>query len=159
MTPEIPLLCAPQSLFAAMGVALCLAATPADANSAATPATTPAPEVSAAAPLKAGKILDASDLEVPEEADQAAQALIGMSLKRSVGAGAPIAATDVGPPLLVARNALVQMEFVRGALSISAEGRALSAGARGERIKVQNTSSRLAVTALVVGHNRVEVER
>ena len=63
------------------------------------------------------------------------------------------------PEPLVKRNALVVMEFVRGPLSIVAEGRALSAGGEGETVRVLNTSSRIAVSALVVAPNRVRVRQ
>jgi flagella basal body P-ring formation protein FlgA len=69
----------------------------------------------------------------------------------------PAKAESAAP--LVKRNAIVVMEFVRGPLSIIAEGRALSAGAEGETVKVLNTSSRIAVSALVVGPNRVRVRQ
>lgn len=61
------------------------------------------------------------------------------------------------PEPLVKRNALVALEFIRGPLSIVAEGRALSAGAAGETVRILNTSSKATVTAEVVGPNRVRV--
>jgi flagella basal body P-ring formation protein FlgA len=66
-------------------------------------------------------------------------------------------ARTAAPAPLVKRNALVALEFVRGPLTIVAEGRALSAGAAGETVRVLNTTSKATISGEVVGPNRVRV--
>jgi flagella basal body P-ring formation protein FlgA len=59
--------------------------------------------------------------------------------------------------MLVLRNRPVRIEFVRGALLITAEGRALSNGKEGDMVRILNTSSRSVVLGVVVGVDRVAV--
>ena len=66
---------------------------------------------------------------------------------------------QLGPPALVDRNALVRMVFVRGALAIQAEGRALDRGGVGERVRVMNLGSKQIVTGAVAPDGSVEVGR
>ncbi len=61
-------------------------------------------------------------------------------------------------PSLVMRNRPVRVEFVRGALLITAEGRALSNGQEGDTVRVMNTSSRSVVLGVVIGADRVAVQ-
>lgn len=66
--------------------------------------------------------------------------------------------SDVRARFLVARNRLVRIEFVRGALTISAEGRSLSNGSEGDVVRVLNLGSRAIVNGVVVGVDRVAVQ-
>jgi flagella basal body P-ring formation protein FlgA len=59
------------------------------------------------------------------------------------------------PAMLVERNAIVTMEYRKGALTILAEGRALGAGGLNDRVRVMNMSSRVTIDARVVGAGRV----
>ncbi len=103
----------------------------------------------------AGAILAAEDLS----GDPATVALLsGKQLRRFMPAGAAIRPADVRAPVLVARNALVRMQFVKGALSISAEGRALSSGALGEEVRVLALSSKSTIAGVVVGEGVVQVK-
>ena len=56
---------------------------------------------------------------------------------------------------LVERNAIVTMEYRKGALTILAEGRALGAGGMDDRVRVMNISSRATIEARVTGKGRV----
>ncbi|WDI31543.1 flagellar basal body P-ring formation chaperone FlgA [Hyphococcus flavus] len=110
--------------------------------------------VKAANHLRAGAILHESDLAT--DGDKAAyEPFIGMELKRAVYAGKVITANDIGMPTLIDRNAIVMLEFERGPLLITTEGRALDAGAVGEMVRVMNLSSKIILTAEVVGPNKV----
>jgi flagella basal body P-ring formation protein FlgA len=66
---------------------------------------------------------------------------------------------DTPPPQrrqhLVERNAIVTMEYRKGALTILAEGRALGAGGMDDRVRVMNISSRVTIEARVTGAGRV----
>ncbi|MDF2231231.1 flagellar basal body P-ring formation chaperone FlgA [Albimonas sp. CAU 1670] len=82
---------------------------------------------------------------------------VGMETRVALYAGRPIRAEDIGPPALVERNALVLMRYQRGALLITAEGRAMDRGAVGERIRVVNLSSRQTVVGRIAEDGTVEV--
>jgi len=82
---------------------------------------------------------------------------VGMIARRLLVSGQPIREGDVGPAALVRRNEHVAIFFERGMLSIRAEGRALSEGAVGERIRVMNLGSRQTLTGTVAADGSVEV--
>ncbi len=110
--------------------------------------------VSAAENLRAGTVLHASDLVLDSGDASAIDLYVGAELKRSVYKGMKLAPNDVGPPTVVERNAIVQLEFVRGPLMIMTEGRALDAGAVGDRVRVMNLNSKIILTAVITGPNK-----
>lgn len=103
----------------------------------------------------AGAILAAGDLSgEPASIGE----LTGKQLRRFMPAGAVVRVSDVRAPVLVARNTLVRMQFVKGALTISAEGRALSNGALGEEVRVMALQSKSTIAGVVVGEGVVQVK-
>lgn len=82
---------------------------------------------------------------------------IGMQLRHSVLAGAPLPTADVIHPTLVVRGAIVQMQLDTTGLSLLAQGVAQESGATGERIRVLNPASRAIVEAEVIGPGRVRI--
>ncbi|MEM1383322.1 MAG: flagellar basal body P-ring formation chaperone FlgA [Pseudomonadota bacterium] len=120
-----------------------------------------AQEVVATRTLRAGQVLGADDLRVVPSAGvgaaQRMQEMVGQETRRAIFAGREVHRGDLGPPTLVARNAIVTMHYRNGGLGIRTEGRALEAGGLGEPIRVMNLSSRLAILARIIGPNTVEV--
>ncbi len=110
--------------------------------------------VKAANNLRTGTVLHASDLIVEGENDTALDLFVGMELKRAIYKGAKLRASDVGPPTAVERNAIVTLEFVRGPLKMTTEGRALDAGAVGETVRIMNLNSKTILTAVIIGPNK-----
>lgn len=110
--------------------------------------------VKASQNLRAGTVLHSSDLFVEEGDASALDLFVGMELKRSVYKDKILSPNDVGAPTVVARNAIVQLEFVRGPLMITTEGRALDAGAVGETVRVMNLNSKIILTAVITGPNK-----
>ncbi len=82
----------------------------------------------------------------------------GAVLRGELAAGRPLLASVGRTPVLVARNREVRIEYVKGALSITAEGRSLSNGAEGDTVRVMNLGSRTIVTGVVVDAGRVVVQ-
>lgn len=111
------------------------------------------PTLQRAAP--AGAILDIQDMSGDEAL---IQSLAGKEARRFMPAGAIVRISDLREPLLVVRNRPVRVRFIKGSLSISAEGRALSDGALGESVRVMAPRSKLTITGVVVGKNSVAVE-
>lgn len=109
-------------------------------------------DVVAARNIRAGAIIAAEDVSAPDTPGALRQAagFIGLEAARSIYKGQIIAQADLRPPTLVARNAVVTMEFVQGPLTIETEGRALDQGGSGERIRVMNLLSKRIVTAVVI---------
>ncbi|WP_410218785.1 flagellar basal body P-ring formation chaperone FlgA [Paracoccus sp. (in: a-proteobacteria)] len=107
----------------------------------------------AARTLPAGSIIEAGDLRVidtdrPGLTDPSAA--IGMQTRITLYEGRPLHANMLQPPRIVGRNQIVRLSYLRGALRIDTEGRALDDGAAGDRIRVMNMGSRSTVTAQVM---------
>ena len=84
---------------------------------------------------------------------------VGLEAKVTLYPGRPILEGQVGPPALVQRNQTVRMNYVSGALAISAEGRALDRGGVGETIRVMNLGSKQIVTGDVAADGTIEVTK
>lgn len=120
-----------------------------------------AAEITANKVLKRGSILTRSDISIVvnagENLEAAKRDYVGQQLMRTVYAGHKIEARFMGAPVLVKRNAQVSMVYTFGAMQLSAKGRALQAGAKGETISVMNVNSRKKVFAVILDNNIVEV--
>ena len=81
-----------------------------------------------------------------------------METDRTYYQGQPIDEGNLRPRTLIKRNAVVQMEYAKGPMMISAEGRALDRGALGDRIRVMNLDSKRIVTVVVVGADAVKAQ-
>jgi flagella basal body P-ring formation protein FlgA len=91
--------------------------------------------------------------EVARSVDQ----IVGMQLRRPVAAGQPLRLADLTRPPLVQRGSTVQIELSSIGLSLTGQAIALDAGADGESIRVQNTTSHAFLFARVIGPGRVRV--
>jgi flagellar basal body P-ring formation protein FlgA len=83
--------------------------------------------------------------------------ITGMEALRIIYAGRPIRSADFGPPAVIERNDVISLSFVKGALKISTEGRALGRGGIGDRVRAMNLASRTTVTGVVTGPGQIRV--
>lgn len=104
--------------------------------------------------LPAGAVIKPEDV-AGTETD--ASVFVGKELRRYLPAGSILQSADLRPPTLVTRNRPVRLEYAKGPLLITAEGRALSSGAEGDAVQVINLTSRNVLTGIVIGADRVEV--
>ncbi|MGF1500247.1 MAG: flagellar basal body P-ring formation chaperone FlgA [Paracoccaceae bacterium] len=114
--------------------------------------------------LPVGTIIARNDLTFSEkvgatEASLHFSSVVGKEVRRAIFKGRPVTDTDLGPPTLVNRNAIVDLLFQTLALRIRTAGRALDAGGRGETVRVLNLDSRRVVVGRVIGPGQVEVRR
>jgi flagella basal body P-ring formation protein FlgA len=115
--------------------------------------------------LAAGTVLGPDDLHVVRvhvsllhgEVVRSLPQAIGMQLRRQVAAGQPLAPGELASPMVVQRGATVQIQLQSPGLSLIGKAVALEAGAAGERIRVQNPSSRAVLEAEVIGPGAVRV--
>ncbi len=98
-----------------------------------------------------------ADARIPGALDSYESA-VGQTARIAIYAGRPLLAADIGPPVLVKRNQTVALRFGIGALSITAEGRALSAGGAGDTVRVMNLASKSTVSGLVLVDGTIEVK-
>lgn len=115
--------------------------------------------------LRRDHVIDEDDIQwrafrldqVPADALRDPIGMVGLSPARTVTPGKPVLASDLRPPTIVSRGAIVAMHLVTNRMQLVATGRALDSGALGDVIQVQNTQSRLIVDAIVTGRERVSV--
>ncbi len=91
--------------------------------------------------------------EVARSADQ----IVGMQLRRPVAAGQPLRLADLSRPPLVRRGATVQIELSSAGLIVTGQAVAIDAGAEGDKVRIQNLTSRAYLFADVIGPGRVRV--
>ena len=107
--------------------------------------------------LAAGEIVQPEDLIwgkaalSPADAPGDAEAVVGLSARRALRAGAAVAAHDVAAPQVIKANEMITLSFEDGGVSLALQAKALAGGAAGETISVQNISSKKVVQALIVG--------
>lgn len=119
-----------------------------------------AEDLLAARNIRAGAVITASDIVSPTDltAMRRAVNIIGMEAVRTFYQGQPLDEKLLRKPTIVKRNAIVQMAFSQGAMTINAEGRALDQGGLGDRIRVMNLSSKRVVTATISGPDSVQAK-
>jgi flagella basal body P-ring formation protein FlgA len=116
-------------------------------------------------PIGAGEIIRARDIEMVRlRSDQVGPTnvndpdkLLDKSARRVLPAGQPVRVSDIAAPILVNRNALVNVTIASKRLSIVMQGKALDEGAEGDTVRVVNTRSNKVVQGTVSGHNEVTV--
>lgn len=84
-------------------------------------------------------------------------AVAGYELRRPLAAGAVLTPNDAQPPHLVRRGEAVTVIGRSGGIEIRAAGTAMGDGARGERVRVRNDSSRRVVEGTVTARGTVEI--
>lgn len=116
--------------------------------------------------LRNGDIIGANDIEiinVPQKKLQHnvimdKEKLIGMTPRRVAYAGKFVLAGTLERPQLVGRGDKVSITYNTGSLILTAKGKALQSGAKGDLIRVTNSNSSRTVDAVVMGENRVIVQ-
>jgi flagella basal body P-ring formation protein FlgA len=116
--------------------------------------------------ISAGEVISERDLtwtEIPTErlaqnVITQAEDLVGFAPRRDLRAGAPILSGDVKKPIVVAKNTIVSMIVRTPGMTLTAQGRALEEGAKGESIRVLNTQTKRTIQATVVSPGEVLVQ-
>lgn len=88
---------------------------------------------------------------------QGAYDIIGQSPRRTIKPGKPVRFRDVQKPLLVTKGSLIKVIVQTPYMQLSTTGKAMDSGAHGDAIRIQNTTSRQIVQAVVEARNRAYV--
>ena len=91
--------------------------------------------------------------DVITEADQ----LVGMAPRRFLRPNTPVRASDVRRPVLVPKGSTVSMIVRTPMMTLTARGKAVQSGSKGDLIRVMNTRSKKIVDAVVVDGGTVLV--
>jgi flagella basal body P-ring formation protein FlgA len=89
----------------------------------------------------------AAPFDSPRDPD----ALIGFAARRPLRAGAAAASRDVAAPQIVKAGDLITVSFEADGVSLSLQGKALTAAGLGESLNVENTQSKKVIQAVVTG--------
>lgn len=96
----------------------------------------------------------------PRRSEGAAETLdsvIGRESRVAIYPGQPVLEVQLAEPALVERNQLVDLFYDHAGLRITTEGRAMSRGREGDRIRVMNLSSRNLLFGTIGADGRVDV--
>jgi len=115
--------------------------------------------------VNSGEIIRKDDVDVVYRRDDLvgrdvitdAKQLIGRTPMYRVRPGEPVRVTDVRAPILVSRGGQIIIKLEYGAMTITAQGKALDEGARGDVIRVENLQSNKTIEATVAGPDLVTV--
>jgi len=83
--------------------------------------------------------------------------MVGKSPRRPIRAEKPLRSSELRKPVLVPRNSLVTIRLQTARMVLTARGRAMEPGAKGDVIRVVNTKSNQIVSASVTESGTVEV--
>ena len=89
---------------------------------------------------------------------QDAEDLIGMSPLRALSAQRPVKKSDIRSPILVPKGSLVTMVFRTDRMVLTAQGRALQSGSKGDVIRILNAKTHRTIDGLVVNSGTVTVK-
>lgn len=116
-------------------------------------------------PMRAGGVIGVRDIEmisIPQRTLKhntivSADSVIGTTPRRLVGAGQPILDSQVEAPQIIERGEFITMTFIQGPLQLTARGKALEHGAKGDIIRIVNTSTNKTLEGTVTADKEVTV--
>lgn len=116
--------------------------------------------------MSKGDIIRANDIAYIEVSERflnqdyimKADDLIGTTPRRFLNPSEPVKANDIEYPQIVQRGQSITMIFKQGPLQLTARGKALETGAKGEIIRVVNTASNQTIDAIITAENEVTVQ-
>ena len=113
--------------------------------------------------LAAGELVQPTDLvwgkaaAAPADAPRDADAVIGLVAKRPLREGAVVSARDVAAPQVVKLGEAVTVTWDADGVSLAMQAKAMTGGAVGETITVQNLNSKKILQAVVSGPGQAAV--
>jgi flagella basal body P-ring formation protein FlgA len=113
--------------------------------------------------ITAGEVVQPQDLVwgkaalAPADAASDPDAMVGQVARRALRSGAAVAAHDVSAVQAVKANEMVTLTFDSDGVSLALQAKALTGGAVGETINVQNVTSKKTVQAVVTAPGQAAV--
>lgn len=115
--------------------------------------------------LKVGTIIGTHDLKrewvqdikIGKDVLTATADILGQEMRQAHPAGSVIRARDIAAPRMVLRGSIVTMKIQTPAMLITAQGRALQDGTKGEVVRIKNMQSMRIIEATVTADGIVQV--
>ena len=113
--------------------------------------------------IAAGEVVGPEDLvwgkaaAAPADSPRDPDAIIGMAARRPLRAGAAALAHDVSAPQVIKAGEVITVVYQADGVSLSLQGKALSAAGVGETLNVENTGSKKIIQAVVSGPGQAVV--
>jgi len=107
--------------------------------------------------LNAGEVLQPTDVVwaqaagAPGDAPHDADAVIGMTARRALREGAPVAMHDVAAPQVIHANDNIVVTYQSGGVTLALQGRAINNASLGDVVTVRNTASNRTFQAVASG--------
>lgn len=99
--------------------------------------------------IRAGDPVTAYNAMTEEGESASGDPLVGREVLRTVYAGKPITFENTRAPIIVRRNQVVSVKYIRGGLEITASGRALGDAGVNDPVTVLNQQSKQMVQGIV----------
>lgn len=114
-----------------------------------------------------GEIIDAYDVDFIDMRESALQsdfilnadAIVGMTPRRQILSDVPLKVRELVAPQIIDRGDTVTMIIKTGGMTLTSQGKATQAGAKGEVIRVINERSNRALEAVIYGERTVMVKQ
>lgn len=115
--------------------------------------------------LKNGDIISKADIDFIDVMQKDVQrdyvikeeSLYGMTPRRMVMTGKPIRDMELENPQIVSRGAAVTLVYKDGPMTLSARGKSMQGGARGDLVRVINMNSNRSLEGIVTAENEITV--
>lgn len=115
--------------------------------------------------LKNGDIIGQSDIQyidvlqkdVQRDYVLKAETLNGMTPRRMVMSGKPIRDLELENPQIVIRGAAVTLIYKSGPMTLSARGKSMQGGARGDIVRVINMNSNRSLEGVITAENEITI--
>ena len=115
--------------------------------------------------LKNGDIIGKADIDFIDVMQKDVQrdymiteeSLYGMTPRRMVMTGKPIRDMELENPQIVSRGAPVTLVYKDGAMTLSARGKSMQGGARGDLVRVINMNSNRSLEGIITAENEITV--
>lgn len=117
------------------------------------------------ATLKNGEIIGKADIDFIDVMQKDVQrdyvlkeeSLYGMTPRRMVMTGKPIRDMELENPQIVSRGGAVTLVYKDGPMTLSARGKSMQGGARGDLVRVINMNSNRSLEGIITAENEITV--
>ncbi len=101
--------------------------------------------------------IDVAESNLPHGTIVDEKHLINMTPRRTINAGKIVSQNDLESPKMVDRGDSITLIFETGAMTLTAKGKSLQAGAIGDTVRVANTDSNKNLQGIVTGSREVTI--